>query len=135
MAMSLQEKFEYWLDVAESDLRAAAGMLDIGQWLYVAFMCQQAVEKLAKALYTIYLDDNPPRTHSIVTVFEHFSGRLPAAIPAGTRRLFDELSGYYLNNRYPDFRKKLSAQMDEAKAKTLLSQTQEVFAWLLTLKP
>jgi hypothetical protein len=41
----------------------------------------------------------------------------------------------HLNNRYPDFRKKLSAQMDEAKAKTLLSQTQEVFAWLLTLKP
>ncbi|MDR0498299.1 MAG: HEPN domain-containing protein [Holophagales bacterium] len=65
MAMSSQEKFEYWLDVAQYDLRVAETMLNGGLWLYVAFMCQQAVEKLAKGLYVLYLDDNIPKTHSI----------------------------------------------------------------------
>jgi hypothetical protein len=40
MAMSSQEKFDYWLDVAQSDLQVAETMLNNRHWLYVAFMCQ-----------------------------------------------------------------------------------------------
>jgi HEPN domain-containing protein len=43
MAMDSQEKFEHWLDAAEYDLQTAEAMLVAGRWLYVAFMCQQAV--------------------------------------------------------------------------------------------
>jgi HEPN domain-containing protein len=135
MAMSPQEKFEYWLDAAESDLRAATVLLNGGQWLYVAFMCQQAVEKLVKGLYTLYLDDDPPRTHNIMQVMDKFADRLPAGLPAETRKLFDHLTGYYLNNRYPDFKKELGSKLDGSKAKDMLSRTQEVVSWLLTLKP
>jgi HEPN domain-containing protein len=135
MAMSSQEKFDYWLDIAQYDLQTAETMLNGGRWLYVAFMCQQAVEKLAKGLYLLYLDDNTPRTHSIEKIFEYFEDKLPIEIPTETRDLFDKLSTCYLNNRYPEFRNKLSAQVKEPEAKALYSQTKEVFAWLLTLKP
>ncbi|MDR2670629.1 MAG: HEPN domain-containing protein, partial [Oscillospiraceae bacterium] len=46
------EKFEYWLDIAKYDLTVAESMLRDGHWLYVVFMCQQAVEKLVKGLYS-----------------------------------------------------------------------------------
>jgi predicted nucleotidyltransferase len=35
-------------------------------------MCQQAVEKLAKGLYILYLDDNIPRTHDIRKIVRRY---------------------------------------------------------------
>jgi HEPN domain-containing protein len=135
MAMSSQEKFDYWLDIAQYDLQTAEAMLTTGRWLYVAFMCQQSIEKLVKGLYLLYIDDNTPRTHSIAAIIKRFANMLPVEIPPETSDLFDKLSTCYLNDRYPEFRNKLSAQIKEPDAKALYSQTQEVFAWLLTLKP
>ena len=133
--MSPQEKFEHWLDVAQYDLQSAETMLNGGRWLYVAFMCQQALEKLAKGLYTLYLDDDVPRIHSIGKIVSSFEDKLPVGIPTETKVLFDELSICYLNNRYPDFKNKLALEIKEPEAKAFYSQTKEAFAWLLTLKP
>jgi HEPN domain-containing protein len=135
MAMTSQEKFEYWLDIAQYDLQTAEAMLLSGRWLYVAFMCQQAVEKLVKGLYILYLDDNVPRIHSIGTIIERFEKKLPVEISLETAKLFDDLSICYLNDRYPEYRNQLSSKIKESEAKALYSQTKEVFAWLLTLKP
>jgi hypothetical protein len=49
--MDRQEKYEYWLALAQEDLRTAEAMHGAGRWLYVAFCCQQAVEKAVKGLY------------------------------------------------------------------------------------
>jgi HEPN domain-containing protein len=135
MAMSSQDKFEYWLDIAQYDLQTAETMLNGERWLYVAFMCQQALEKLAKGLYLLYVDDNTPRTHSIEKIFEYFEDKLSVEIPTETKDLFDKLSTCYLNNRYPEFMNKLSTLVKESEAKVFYSQTKKVFAWLLTLKP
>jgi HEPN domain-containing protein len=135
MAMSPQDKFNYWLEVAQYDLQTAEAMLTTGRWLYVAFMCQQSVEKLVKGLYILYLDDNVPRTHSIETIAERFRDKLPSEIPQNYLDLFVTLSSCYFNNRYPEYKDKWSSQIKEPEAKALFSQTQEVFAWLLTLKP
>ena len=83
----------------------------------------------------MYVDDNIPRIHNIKTVIEYFEDRLPVATTDETNDFFDTLSAYYLNNRYPDFTNKLSSQIKEAEATKILSQTEEVFSWLLTLKP
>jgi HEPN domain-containing protein len=131
----LKKKFEYWLDAAQLDLRTAEAMLDNGIWLYVVFMCQQSVEKLVKGIYNLFLDDNPPRIHNIKAIFENFEKRLTVRIPDDLFAFFDDLSTYYVNNRYPDFKSKLSSTIGEAEANTTFSKTKEVFAWLLRLKP
>ena len=46
--MNNEEKYKYWLDIAEYDLETARAMYISGRYLYVAFMCQQAVEKNSK---------------------------------------------------------------------------------------
>ena len=66
---------------------------------------------------------------------EYFDDKLPVPMPEEISDFFDTLSAYYLNNRYPDFVSKLSSQIKEAEATKILSQTEEVFSWLLTLKP
>lgn len=48
--MNRKEKIAYWLDIADYDLGTAKAMMDANRYLYVIFMCQQAVEKIIKAL-------------------------------------------------------------------------------------
>ncbi len=46
--MDEREKYEYWLEHARYDMKAAEAMLNAGMWVYAIFMCQQAIEKLVK---------------------------------------------------------------------------------------
>ena len=51
--MTAEEKYAYWLELASYDLESAGAMNAAGRWFYVVFMCQQAIEKLCKGLYTL----------------------------------------------------------------------------------
>jgi len=130
-----QEKFQYWLDLAKYDLETAEAMLKSGRWLYVVFMCQQAVEKLVKGLYGLHLGfDEIPRIHNINILVKRFD-KLTSAVDPAYYHLFDKLTGYYLNNRYPDYTEGLGKKIKEDDSKQLFHQTEEAFKWLLTLKP
>lgn len=59
--MDNKEKYGYWEDIAEYDLGTAEAMLLSGRYLYVVFMCQQAVEKLVKGLFVLHKGEEPPR--------------------------------------------------------------------------
>jgi HEPN domain-containing protein len=133
--MDAKTKFEYWLDIAQYDINVAESMLNSGHWLYVVFMCQQALEKLVKGLYSYYMPDTPPHLHNIKTIATRVEPSLSTAISADTMDFFDDLTAYYLNNRYPDYISKLSAQISEAEAADVLTKAKEVFSWLLTLVP
>jgi HEPN domain-containing protein len=63
--MNKDDLYSYWLDIAEYDLETAESMYTTRRYLYVAFMCQQALEKITKGLYTYYVDENVPRVHNI----------------------------------------------------------------------
>ena len=52
--MDYPEKYFYWETSAEYDLLTAEAMQKAGRYLYVAFMCQQAIEKINKGLYVLY---------------------------------------------------------------------------------
>ena len=43
--MDVNERYSYWEDIAEYDFETANAMLNSGRYLYVVFMCQQAIEK------------------------------------------------------------------------------------------
>jgi HEPN domain-containing protein len=136
MAMNEQEKYNYWLILAQEDLLSAEAMFNSGRWMYVAFCCQQAVEKLVKGLYGLYLGfDSIPRTHNISRLIKDFADKLSQQVTVEQFDFFDVLTRYYLNNRYPDYIENLLAQTKEKKSNDLLTATKEAFAWLQTLKP
>jgi len=116
-------------------METAESMHNSGRWLYVAFMCQQAIEKLCKGLFVLFVGDEIPRVHNIRHVLSHFSDRLPQPVTEEHNRLFDTLTGYYLEGRYPEYKQKLSTLLGEAEAKELLKQSKEVFEWLQINKP
>jgi HEPN domain-containing protein len=129
------EKYQYWLSYAQNDLATAEAMFSTGRWLYVLVTCQQALEKMAKGLYLLYIDDNIPRIHDIKAIIARFEDKLPE--PAGDTRsdLFRNLSMYYLRSRYPDYANDLSAVITQERAKDTLEKTKEAYQWLLTMTP
>ena len=133
--MTVEEKYTYWLELAHYDLESADAMFVTGRWFYVVFMCQQAIEKLCKGLYTLYLDDNVPKIHNIKTIVSRFKDKLHCVVSEDVMRFFDTLSANYISYRYPDFDNKPESRTDQNEAKEILKKSKEVFEWLLTLKP
>ncbi|MCL2845680.1 MAG: HEPN domain-containing protein [Chitinivibrionia bacterium] len=133
--MTKAEKYDYWLDIAEYDLTTAAALYKMERWLYVVFMCQQSIEKIVKGLYVSYLDDYFPRIHDINNLLKRFEDKLPEQISQERKMFFARLSAFYLENRYPEYKAKLSAQTNRHDALEMLNKTEEAFKWLKTLKP
>ena len=133
--MDSSEKFEYWRDIAQYDLKTAQAMYKTGRWLYVVFMCEQAIEKLCKGLYLLFIDDNIPQIHDINSLVTKFADKLTEPIDDEKRLLFARLSAFYLKNRYPEYKERLSMSLDKKEAGSILKKSREVFKWLLTLKP
>ena len=133
--MTVEEKFEYWKAYAERDLDAAEAMFETGRWFFVLFMCQQAVEKLIKGIYNLYVDDNVPKTHNIGLLANRIEDVSSICFSEEKYELFHLLSQYYMADRYPDFISKAGELVNKKEAVEILTRTREVFAWLLTLKP
>jgi HEPN domain-containing protein len=108
--------------------------LQTGRWIFVAFLCQQAVETLVKGLYILYIDDNIPRIHNIGELLKRFESKLTASVSEETYEFLDTLSRFYINTRYTDYKQKLSTLVKKEQAESILTKTKDVFAWLLTLK-
>jgi len=134
--MNDQEKYEYWIAYAQEDLRAAEAMLHAKRWIYVTFCCQQAIEKVVKGLYGLYLDfDSIPRVHNIARLVNDFVDKLPQPVTQEQSDFFDVLTRYYLNNRYPDYVEDLLEHTKGEHAKEVFAKAKEVFEWLQTLRP
>jgi HEPN domain-containing protein len=64
-----------------------------------------------------------------------FENQLPEPVSEEYYRLFDDLSAFYIEGRYTDYKIKLSMRLDEQESEGYLRRTKEVFGWLLTVKP
>lgn len=98
-------------------------------------ICQQAIEKLVKGLYILYLNDEPPRTHNINFLITKFENHLKGVITDEQKQLFQKLTAYYINGRYPEYKENVGSNLNKAIIDNVLCETREAFTCLLTLKP
>ena len=125
--MGKEEIFAYWWDMAEYDLGTAEAMLVAGRYVYVAFMCQQSLEKSAKGLYSFFIADNVPRVHNLSYLVAKIKDTLNLDVEDRIFEFLDQLSAYYIQGRYPIYREKISQSVGATEAKELLARTKEVF--------
>lgn len=132
------KKFEYWEDIAEYDLQTAESMFKTGRYLYVAFMCQQSIEKLIKGLYVLYNNDEPLKIHNIYNIFKKINWlEKPKDFDekeSEYKSLMIKLLSYYIAERYPSYKDKLSQMIDKNEAFSILNHTKEMYIWLKSLK-
>lgn len=137
------EKYDHWEHIAKYDLDTAKAMLNAGRYLYVVFMCQQAVEKIVKGIHVLYTGNEAPRTHNIWIVFksvflkeeyrnlvldEEFDDKLKKYKP-----IFMKLLAYYISERYPSYKEKVGSEVTKEIALDTFQKSEEVFLWVQSL--
>jgi HEPN domain-containing protein len=121
---------ERWAEQARYDLDTARAMLDSGRYLYVLFCCQQAVEKMLKALIVNRSNQFPPRIHGLVRL----AGAATLDLTDDQIQFLRELSNYYIQTRYPEEIPSVAAKIAEAQARRILEQTEETVRWLCSMR-
>ncbi len=124
--MEISEKVEYWRDIADYDIQTARSMQTAGRYLYTVFMCRQASEKLLKANYIRKFSKEAPFSHNLV----YLNSLMALSTSDKQIKLMAELTTYYIEGRYPTYKKKLSALIDREKAGSILRETEALFEWL-----
>lgn len=143
--MKAAEKYKYWYMLSQYDLDTAKVLIDGERWVYVAYMCQQALERQLKGMYVCHLDKEAPKGHNLPHLFESIVSKevfLRAADPerlaAGRTACEDfliDVMFYYMSD-YPFSYKKISGRfVDRKTALELYSRTLLHIEWLRSLQP
>jgi len=122
----MKETVKQWLKQSRYDYETARAMHKTGRYLYVAFMCQQSIEKYLKALICAKTNKMPPYVHNLTSL----AGYLKLVIDEDRLDLLDILSRYYLTTRYPVVKQKLSKSIDKKESFELLKKTRDFIKWL-----
>lgn len=116
------------VSLAEYDLATAHDMSKAGRYLYVAFMCQQGIEKILKACYVKQHKSTPPYTHNLLRLVKELDFK--DEITDETMDAIEELNSFYIESRYSEDIEELSKLLTKAKATSVLSSTKELFEWI-----
>ena len=93
--MSLQDRINLWKAQAEHDLFAAEENLKIKLFDICLIQCEQAVEKILKALFIKVKKTEPPKTHNLEILLDEFE-----AIKE-LKEFITQIDMYYFTLRYP----------------------------------
>ena len=124
----MDQKVAYWVRLSEYDLETAEAMLQTERFLYVGFMCHQAIEKIAKACYHMVIDQMPPKTHNIIFLLEQTKGTL--SLTDEQKDFLEVLQPMNIEARYPDYQDRIFKSLNYEKCRELLRVTREMHLWI-----
>lgn len=117
----------HWVERSQYDLDTAKIMLDTGRYLYVAYMCQQAIEKILKARIAQLGKENFP-IHNLNRLAE--IAMIRNELNSEQFNFLAELTPYHIEARYGDYKESLSEIINEKKAEQVYKNTQEIHKWI-----
>lgn len=127
----MEKEISYWIEHAEYDLVTAEAMFESGRYLYVTFMCQQAIEKLLKALVIRYKSIAPPYSHNLRRLAE--IAEIDKQMADDQINFLDDLTPFCVAARYPAYKAKIAKIATKEFSSYYLKQTNEMFQWLSNL--
>jgi HEPN domain-containing protein len=126
--MTSEEKIDYWVDLSDYDLESAEVMLFGKRYLYVGFLCHQAIEKILKGCYTKLKEETPPFTHDLP--YLAVKGDFYELFSQAQKEFMDEIEPLNIKTRYPDYKKEVVKKLTYERCVTLLEQTKILQQWI-----
>ncbi|MBN1352150.1 HEPN domain-containing protein [candidate division KSB1 bacterium] len=124
--MNYKQKIDLWKQQAMHDLEVAEKNYSFHIYDYRLIACEQAVEKILKALYIKVKCEEPPKIHSLrkLALFVNMHDRLSD--------LLIELDEYYFMLRYPGMNDEPPFELcDDDDAKEGLNKAREIIRIIL----
>jgi len=124
----VNEKVKYWIELSDYDLETAEAMLESKRFLYVGYMCHQAIEKIFKAYYCLTFDEHPPYSHNL----SYLSGKtdLNTLISEEFKEFIDILEPLNTEARYPTDKAMLLKSLTKSKCESILVKTKKLQVWV-----
>lgn len=123
-----EKDIKIWIEIAEEDLETAICCFNDKKLIWSVVMCQQAMEKIIKALYVKNTGQVPEKTHNLVKLAQNTN--IADYCNEEIIVLFNKLLLYYLGSRYPDKRMKLQKECSYVFVEDIINKTKEVFQWV-----
>ena len=121
-------KISYWVELSDYDLKTAEVMLDGKRYLYVGFMCHQAVEKILKAYFADKINETPPYTHNLSKLSE-LSG-LSNVMDDDKKTFLFSVQPLNIEARYPSYKENLLKSLNHENTSELITKTKEFQQWV-----
>jgi len=121
--MSRETDVQAWLEYAEADRRSAYNAMGADDYRDVAFHCQQAVEKLLKAVIVQQTGQRPPYEHNLWKLWQHISN---ITCPPDVQQVLAALNPHYFLTRYPG----VGVEYDLIAARELVERMERIWQWL-----
>lgn len=128
--MTTKEKYNKWAEMSVEDFDTAEAMFKIGKYSYVAFMCQQSVEKLTKGIYVFTHEREAPYTHNINLILTELNNICDNVDYGKYKNFISILSAYYIATRYDVYKEKIAKELQKDNCETIIKKTREVLEWL-----
>ena len=122
------DKVKYWIDIADYDFATAQDLMKSKRWLYVGFMCHQTIEKTLKAYWAAKREDDPPYIHNLIRLSELSS--LQEQMTPEQIAFLDVLTPMNIEARYPSYKSRLAAGLNESICADLLKRTEQLQLWI-----
>ena len=143
--MKTIDKYKYWVMLSDYDLDTAEVLVDGKRWVYVAFMCQQAIERQLKGMYVYHLDKEAPKSHNLGFLFEKIVSNNEFSCQSNPDNyvrkkeecedFLSEIMFFYMSDYPFSYRNIVNRFIDRSTACNLLSRTKEWIIWLRSLQP
>lgn len=126
----MNDRVEYWTGLADYDLDTAKGMLKIGKYLYVGFMCHQTIEKALKAIIArdCANDEIPPKIHNLIRLSD--KANLSEKMTDEQSKFVDKLNPLNIGARYPEYKNEIAATLTKDKSKEIIIETEALLCWI-----
>lgn len=124
----MEDKAQYWIEISDYDLETAKAMLQSKRYLYVGFMCHQAIEKIFKAFFTKLKSETAPFSHSLSYLAK--KGDFYESFSEDQKDFIDQLEPLNIEARYPSHKERLMKSLTDEKCKEILKNTKELQQWI-----
>ncbi len=128
---SLDRRIRFWIDLSDYDIETAGAMIESKRYLYVGFMCHQAVEKMLKAFYVHVFHQHPPKSHNLrllagkSSISDHFTDEQTAFLIS--------LEPLNIEARYPTDKEKLLRSLSPERCLRILNSSKELLSWIRSM--
>ena len=122
------DRVTYWIEIADYDIDTAEAMYRTKRWLYVAFMCHQAIEKTLKAYWCGTREDDPPYTHNHKRLASECG--LYERMNDGQLKFIETVTNYNIEARYPEDKDALYRQLSKQACRQIIDETKQLMQWI-----
>ena len=126
----MNDNVKYWIDLADYDFDVAKAMLETKKYLYVGFMCHQAIEKALKAIIAKSCAEGeiPPKIHNLQKLAE--KAELFSKMSETQRKTLHNLNPLNIQARYPDLKNAIAADLTVDICRDFITKTEELLCWI-----